>query len=88
MHIELLHENPSSLTNAEILTIQMRYFEHFLAKAIRLGVTRIFVIHGVGKGKLRDTIHARLRRHPDVERFKNEYHERYGWGATEILLGK
>ncbi len=88
LHIELLHENPSSLTNAEILMIQMRCFESFLAKAIRLGVVRVFVIHGVGKGKLRDTIHARLRRHSDVARFKNEYHERYGWGATEILLGK
>jgi Smr domain len=86
LHIELLYDNPKTLTNEEIIMVQMRAFEHFLAKAIRLNVKRTFVIHGVGKGKLRDMIHARLRRHSDVKFFKNEYHERYGWGATEILI--
>jgi Smr domain len=86
LHIELLYDNPKNLTNEEIIMVQMRAFEHFLGKAIRLNVKRTFVIHGVGKGKLRDMIHARLRRHSDVKFFKNEYHERYGWGATEILI--
>jgi Smr domain len=86
LHIELLYDNPKNLTNEEIVMVQLRAFEHFLAKAIRLNVKRTFVIHGVGKGKLRDMIHARLRRHSDVKFFKNEYHERYGWGATEILI--
>ena len=86
LHIELLHDNPASLTNAEIVTIQIRAFDHFLSKAIRLGVPRVFAIHGVGKGRLRDMIHAQLRRHPHIRKFKNEYHERYGWGATEITF--
>ena len=86
LHVELLHDNPTTLTNEEIVMLQLRAFEHFLTKAVRLNVNRIYVIHGVGKGKLRDMIHARLRRHPEVNYFKNEYHERYGWGATEILL--
>lgn len=86
LHIELLHNDPHSLTNADIINIQLRVFEVFLSKAIRLGVRRIFVIHGVGKGRLKDMIHARLRRHPDVAHFKNEYFEKYGWGATEVHL--
>jgi Smr domain len=86
LHIELLYDNPKTLTNEEIIMVQLRAFEHFLSKAIRLNVKRVYVIHGVGKGKLRDMIHAQLRRHGDVDYFKNEYHERYGWGATEILL--
>jgi hypothetical protein len=86
LHIELLHDNPSALNNTEIVNIQIRSFENYLAKAIRLGIPRIYVIHGVGKGKLRDMIHARLRRNSDIEYFRNEYHEKYGWGATEIVL--
>jgi hypothetical protein len=88
LHIELLHDNIHKLTNMEIVNIQLRAFETYLSKAIRLGVPKVYIIHGVGKGKLKDMIHARLKRHPDVEWYKNEYHERYGWGATEVILGK
>jgi hypothetical protein len=86
LHIEMLHENPQNLTTEAIVQIQIKAFESFLAKAIRLGISKIYLIHGVGKGRLRDMIAARLRRHPDVFTFKNEYHERYGFGATEVWL--
>jgi Smr domain len=88
LHIELLHDNIHKLTNMEIVNIQLRGFETYLSKAIQLGVPKVYIIHGVGKGKLKDMIHARLKRHPDVEWYKNEYHERYGWGATEVILSK
>ncbi len=86
LHIELLHNDPHTLSNQEIINIQLQVFENFLSKALRLGIRRVFVIHGVGKGRLKELIHARLRRHPDVKHFKNEYQERYGWGASEVLL--
>ena len=86
LHIELLHPNPQSLSNQDIIHIQLSTFESFLMKALRLGVKRVYIIHGVGKGRLKEMIHARLKRHSDVQHFKNEYHERYGWGATEVIL--
>ncbi|MDZ7877938.1 MAG: Smr/MutS family protein [Saprospiraceae bacterium] len=86
LHIEMLHNNPTSVPADEIIRYQLRAFEFFLEKAIRLNVPKVYAIHGVGKGKLRDSIAARLRRHTDVLMFKNQYHERYGWGATEIWL--
>jgi hypothetical protein len=86
LHIEMLHDNPTTVPADEIIRYQLRAFEFFLDKAVRLNVLKIYAIHGVGKGKLRDSIAARLRRHPDVLMFKNQYHERYGWGATEIWL--
>ena len=86
LHIELLHPNPNSLSNQDIIHIQLSAFDNFLMKALRLGVKRVYIIHGVGKGRLKEMIHARLKRHSDVEHFKNEYHERYGWGATEVIL--
>jgi hypothetical protein len=86
LHIQMLHDNPTSVPADEIIRYQLRAFEFFMEKAVRLNVPKVYAIHGVGKGKLRDSIAARLRRHPDVLMFKNQYHEKYGWGATEIWL--
>lgn len=86
LHIESLVENPLKLSNTEIINIQLRHFESYIEKAIRLGVRRVFIIHGIGKGRLRDAIATRLLRIPEVETFKNEYHPRYGYGATEVIF--
>jgi len=86
LHIENLINGRARLDKGEILRIQLLHFERFLDKAIRLGVPRIFVIHGVGEGKLREAIAARLRENPDVAKFKNEYHHKYGYGATEVIF--
>jgi hypothetical protein len=86
LHIENLTTNHKGLSNSQILTIQVAHFERFMQKAIRLGVERVFIIHGIGKGKLRDAITTRLIQEFDFHSFKNEYHPRYGFGATEIIL--
>jgi hypothetical protein len=88
LHIELLHDDTHKLTNTEMINLQLRHFETYLSKAVRLNIPKIYIIHGVGKGKLKEMIHARLKRHPDVNFYKNEYHEKYGWGATEVVIGK
>lgn len=64
----------------------MSHFEAFLSKAVRLGVPSVFIIHGVGKGVLKDAISQRLKQHPNVAEFRNEYHPKYGWGATEVFF--
>lgn len=86
LHIEMLHENPTKLTPAEIVAVQIKAFEHFINKAIRLNVPKVYIIHGVGTGKLKDMVSARLRRNDHILMFKNQYHEKYGWGATEVWL--
>ncbi|MBK9338924.1 MAG: Smr/MutS family protein [Lewinellaceae bacterium] len=86
LHIENLVNGYARLDPSQIIRIQMQHFQRFLEKAIRLGVLRIFIIHGVGEGKLRDSIAQELRRHPQVYRFKNEYHPKYGYGATEVIF--
>ncbi len=86
LHIEQLTQSWAKLSNAEILHIQLRHFDAFIDKAIRLGVERVFVIHGLGTGRLRDTISSRLLRIPEVKTFKNEFHPRYGHGATEVIF--
>lgn len=86
LHIERLVGDPRRLDRSQILQTQLAYFDDYLAKAVRLGVDRFFVIHGIGEGKLRQAIHQRLRDHPYVSDFRNEYHAKYGWGATEVIL--
>lgn len=86
LHIERLTDRHQKLSNAEILRIQLGHFEAFLNKAIRLGVQNVFIIHGVGKGILRDAVAQRLRQRPEVAVIKNDYHPKYGWGATEVIF--
>lgn len=86
LHIERLVKSTKGMDARQIVHIQMQHFHEFLAKAIRIGVPSVFVIHGVGEGKLRDRIAKELAEHPQVRSFKNEYHHRYGFGATEVLF--
>ncbi len=86
LHIESLTPKFEGLSNSEKIRIQLYHFDEFIAKGIRLGVPRVFVIHGVGKGKLRNEIATRLFQNPDVETFINEFHPRYGYGATEVVF--
>ena len=86
LHIENLTTNTRKLSNAEILRIQLSHFDSFIEKALRMGVGSVFVIHGLGKGKLKNEIATRLINHPHIKTFKNEYHPKYGFGATEVLF--
>ena len=86
LHVEKLVGHKNKMNNAEKLRLQLYHFDQFLTKAIRLGISPVFVIHGVGEGKLKNHIASRLIQNPDVLTFKNEYHPKYGFGATEIIL--
>lgn len=86
LHAEKLLPNYEKLDPRQILHLQLAHFRNFLDKAIRLGIPRVFIIHGVGEGKLREAVAEELRRHPAVWKFKNEYHRKYGYGATEVIF--
>jgi hypothetical protein len=86
LHIQALMNGYARLDKGEILRIQMQHFHRFIDRAIRLGANRVFVIHGVGEGKLKETIADSLRGNPHVKKFKNEYHHKYGYGATEVII--
>lgn len=86
LHIEKLVADASKLTPGECLQIQLRRSDDFLDRAWRLGIDQVFLIHGLGAGKLRDMIHARLRNRPEIAWFRNEFHRKYGYGATEVIF--
>ncbi len=86
LHIEALTENFEDLKKAEILQFQIKAFEDYIDQALKLGVDRVFIIHGVGTGKLRDAIATKLIQMRFIKTFKNEYHHKYGYGATEVVF--
>lgn len=87
LHLPALVKNPASVPKQQVLTTQLKFFEEYLERAVRLGVDHVFIIHGVGSGKLKHEIHRRLRDHRYVIDYKNEYHHKYGYGATEVTFG-
>ncbi|MBL7717187.1 MAG: Smr/MutS family protein [Flavipsychrobacter sp.] len=86
LHIEKLTNDTRGMDNADMLHLQMRTFEKYLRLAIVHSQERMIVIHGLGKGVLRYSVHELLSRTPEVARYTNEYHPRYGFGATEIYF--
>jgi len=86
LHIEQLTFKIKGLSNSEIVAIQLRAFDTYLSKAIELGISPVYIIHGLGKGKLKQIIAQKLSANPAIISFKNEYHHKYGWGATEVRL--
>lgn len=86
LHIEKLTDDWKSLSNLEMLGIQLNEFQHQMDLAITQKQDKLIVIHGIGTGKLRDEVHEILKTTPEVKFFVNQYHPFYGYGATEIFF--
>ncbi|MEM7394585.1 MAG: Smr/MutS family protein [Verrucomicrobiota bacterium] len=58
----------------------------YLAECLERGILDVRVIHGKGIGVLRETVHAVLKKMPEVESFQLAPAEAGGWGATIVRL--
>ncbi len=86
LHTENLDINTKDLDAKQILSIQLTTFEEYIENALIANLDYVYVIHGIGKGKLREMIHQKLKEIPEVSSFINEYHPKYGWGATQVFF--
>ncbi|MEP7127931.1 MAG: Smr/MutS family protein [Chitinophagales bacterium] len=86
LHIEKLVSDSGKMSNVEMLHLQLAKFQQTLDRAIAGGVDRLYIIHGNGKGKLKKEIHQLLKSYKEVKSFNNDYHPKYAFGATEIIL--
>lgn len=86
LHIEKLTDNFEHLSNLEIIGIQLAEFEKWFDLAIAHHQPSLIVIHGVGKGRLREEIHDILKTKREVKHFINQYDPRFGYGATEVFF--
>jgi dsDNA-specific endonuclease/ATPase MutS2 len=58
----------------------------YLNACLERGIYQVRIVHGKGTGALRETVHAVLRRLPEVERFQLAGAGRGEWGATLVDL--
>ena len=86
LHIDKITDNWKGLSNFEIITMQLKEFEKWYDLAVAHHQPSLIVIHGVGKGKLKDEIHDILKTRKEVKYFVNQYDGRFGYGATEIFF--
>jgi dsDNA-specific endonuclease/ATPase MutS2 len=79
-------DSHSHLSNAEILHFQLQEFEKWFELAKFNQLPSMIIIHGVGKGKLKQEIHDLLKVKSNVKSFINQYSDFYGYGATEVFF--
>ena len=87
LHIEQLMDNYKSLSNSEIVDIQISRFRTALESALIHKTRKIVFIHGVGNGKLK----LEIRKILDTEykssvRYQDASFKEYGFGATMVIL--
>ena len=86
LYIEKILNDYKGLSNAEILDIQMRTLQRQIDVAISARQQILMVIHGLGKGVLKEEVHKLLKTIPEVASFNNDWQARYGFGATEVIF--
>ncbi len=85
LHIEELLDNYKGMSNAQIIQVQLRYFQQALDKAISEHYRKLIVIHGVGNGRLKQEVRALLSAENNLRYYDASY-AKYGYGATEIVI--
>ena len=86
LHIEQLSKNALTMSNAQMLDLQLRTFETKFENAIASGMDEIVFIHGVGNGVLKQEIQRKLAGHKNVAWFQDAQKEKFGYGATRIKI--
>ncbi len=85
LHIEKLVKNHKSLSNYDILTIQLETAQRHMDFAVRNRIPKIVFIHGVGEGVLKSDLDFLLGRYDNVV-FQDANYQKYGQGATEVYF--
>jgi hypothetical protein len=86
LHIEKIAKEIRPLDDRTALAMQLSMFDAQLERAIAHGLDSITFIHGVGNGTLRQEIHRRLSKHPNVQFFEDAQKEKFGYGATRVKI--
>jgi DNA-nicking Smr family endonuclease len=66
----------------EVAEVLMAFLEESQARGWR----EVRIVHGKGRGTLRDLVHAKLRQSPLVVSYRLGNETSGGWGATIVVL--
>ncbi len=65
-----------------------RLLDDYIDACLDAGITDLRIIHGKGKGILRERVRALLAKNSRVVSFGNAPEQAGGWGATVATLGR
>ena len=85
LHINQLVKSPKSMSNHDILTLQLDTARHKLDWAISKRIQKVVFIHGVGEGVLKIELEYLFGRYDNVKFYDANY-QKYGLGATEVYI--
>jgi hypothetical protein len=86
LHVDSTKFKGGKMDNKYAIEFQLDALEAALDNAVMKGKVEIRIIHGLGKGKLKEEVHKILAAHPQVKYFENSYHQRYGMGSTFVYF--
>jgi hypothetical protein len=86
LHIEKLKDDHQFLSSATILNIQLDHFKKALDAAIVHQLPEITFIHGAGNGILKHELHKLLSKNNRIQTFMDARKEKFGYGATKVIL--
>ena len=86
LHIDKILKEYNHLSNSEILELQISTLEKSLNNAISAGIDEFTIIHGIGEGILKNSIHKILRETPNIKFAENHNLEKFGKGATLVRI--
>ena len=85
LHIEKLVRSYKSMSNHDILSLQMETARRQLEFAMSKRIQKVVFIHGVGEGVLKAELDFLLGRYENLKFYDADY-QKYGLGATEVYI--
>lgn len=85
LHMENLVEKHSHMTNHEIVLFQLDHLNKKLEGFMRNRVKEFVVVHGIGKGKLKQEVRYILHGYRNIE-YMDDHFNGYGVGATRVFI--
>lgn len=85
LHIDKLTTHSKSMTNFDMLNLQLDTARKQLEFAISKRIQKVVFIHGIGEGVLKSELHFLFSRYDCISYYDANYQE-YGLGATEVYI--
>jgi len=85
LHINQLVKNSRSMSNYDMLTLQLDTARRQLDFAISKRIPKIVFIHGVGEGVLRVELEFLFKRYEALKFYDADF-QKYGRGAVEVYI--
>ncbi|QMU65300.1 MAG: DNA mismatch repair protein MutS [Flavobacteriaceae bacterium] len=84
LHMHQLKKTTQRMDNFDMLMFQLNTAKAKLDSAIRKKVSKIIFIHGVGERVLKTELRHLLDKYPVT--YDDASYQKYGWGATEVVI--